>query len=153
MSHQIGLALSLLLLAGCTDSPAEPVDPCGTSAFPLRGAASGPTIVDVGLEVQTGGIVLVATATDPQGTSNLIGVLQSASVFPDTRCVGVPLQMQDDLAGSGLEETFGTVVDATTNRPLYLAIAAATRWPVAVDFRDKDGNRTTGRVMARIERP
>jgi hypothetical protein len=39
---------------------------------------------------------------------------------------------------AGVEETFGTVVEAE-GAGLHQAIATATRWPVELDFRDVDG--------------
>lgn len=150
MTARRTLALSLMALSGCTESSTAPVDRCDLSPLPLRSGAAAPVVTEVTLEVQTSGIVLAATADDPQGTSDLLGVRQTAGIFPDMRCEGMPLLLGDDLAGSGLEETFGTVADAVAHRSLYTAISTAERWPVVVDFRDKSGNRTTGRVMARV---
>lgn len=148
-----GAAVAVLSAAACGDGGLVLVENlCSTQALPLTGDAAGPVVVDVGLEVQPGGIVLFATATDPDGTDNLLDVLQSVSVFPDSRCQGTPATLTDDLAGSGVEETFGTVVSASDDAAWYAAIAAADRWPVAVDFADLDGNRTQGRVMARVVR-
>lgn len=142
------------LFGACGDDPAGPAaDRCQTVALPLTGVAAGPTVVDVGLEIQPGvGVVIVATATDPQGDENLRDVLQSVGVFPDENCEGSPLTLRDDLVGSGIEETFGTAVDATDRPALFAAISAALDWPVEVDFVDLDGNRTTGRTRARIIR-
>ena len=142
--------LSFLALANCDNGPVEPANLCATVPLPLHGAAAGPVVVDVGLEVQPGIIVVVATATDPQGTTNLGGLLQSVGVFANARCEGSPLTIQDDLAGSGVEETFGTAVDSLVNGTLYNAIAGATTWPVTVDFQDMDGNHTIGRVLADV---
>jgi hypothetical protein len=148
------IALLLLLaspvMAACGDDSTEPGNLCETVSLPLHGAAQGPVVVDVGLEVQAGGIVLVATGTDPQGTANFGSLLQSAGVFVDLRCEGSPLIIQDDLAGSGVEETFGTVVDQAGNPALYGAIAAAATWPVTVDFQDIDGHHTIGNVLAAV---
>jgi len=103
--------------------------------------------------VQQGtGIVVFATATDPQGSADLRDVLQSVGVFPDERCEGAPIVIQDDLVGSGIEETFGTAVEASSKQSLYASIAAAATWPVELDFRDIGGNRTTGHVRARVTR-
>jgi hypothetical protein len=123
-----------------------------TVALPLTGAAAGPTVTDVGLEAQASGIVVIATATDPQGTADLQDVVQVISVYPDSECAGSPIAIQDDLSGSGVEETFGTVVEVSASPALYEAIANAERWPVEVDFGDRDDNRTAGRVMARVIR-
>lgn len=145
------LLLTSPAIAGCGGDSTEPGNPCETASLPLHGAAQGPVVVDVGLEIQAGGIVLVATATDPQGTANFGSLLQSAGVFVDLRCEGSPLVIEDDLAGSGVEETFGTVVDQAGNPALYGAIAATASWPVTVDFQDIDGHHTIGRVMAAVE--
>ena len=150
MNRAALLLILSLALAAC-DGTTEP-DGCMTSALPLAGGAGAPVVVAVGLEVQTEGIVLVATATDPQGTDDLVDVEQSIGVFPDARCTGTPIVLVDDLAGSGVEETFGTAADAATSPALYAAISAAQAWPVEVDFRDRDGNRTQGRVLAQIIR-
>ncbi|HEX6134421.1 MAG TPA: hypothetical protein VFZ24_10670 [Longimicrobiales bacterium] len=135
----------------CGEDPVIIVDRCEAVALPLSGSADAPVVTDVGLEVQTGIIVALATATDPQGSANLSNVIQRLGVFPDPpSCRESPLILQDDLAGSGVEESFGTVVDAAANPALFNAIAAAQEWPVDVDFADADGNRTTGRVRARV---
>ena len=141
-----------VLVAGCDPGPSAPQDHCDAAGLPLRGVAAGPTVTDVGLEVQSGSIVIVATATDPQGTDNLRGVLQSVGVFTSTTCAGEPISLEDDLSGSGIEETFGTVLRESTQPALYAQIASAQRWPVSVRFRDRDGNETGGRVMARVIR-
>jgi hypothetical protein len=148
-----------LLLAGfavlgseCGKNGTSPFSPCVTEDLPLSGDTDGPVVTDVGLEVQAGGIVVVATATDPQGDDNLRDVFQSVGVFPDESCEGSPIVIMDDLAYSGVEETFGTAVDASTDPDLYDAIAAASDWPVEVTFKDVDGHTTSGRVRARIIR-
>lgn len=144
--------LSISVVA-CGDKPVTAVDDaCRTVALPLRGNANAPTVTDVGLEVQTSGIVVVATVSDAQGSESMRDVLQAIGVFPDSRCEGTAIVLRDDLAYSGVEETFGTAVDASGDPALYNAIAAAVTWPVEVDFADIDGNRTTGRVRARIIR-
>jgi hypothetical protein len=149
MRRMMLVGLTTLLVA-CDDSTS--LDFCQLSALPLRGNADGPTVTAVGLEIQSTEIVLVATATDPQGSANLRDIPQSIGVFPDNRCEGAPLRLEDDLAESGVEETFGTVVTSTGNAALYQAIAAASSWPVEVDFIDVDGNGVAGRVGARIIR-
>jgi hypothetical protein len=150
-SKPVLLLLVVLALGSCGEDPTEP-NPCATAPLPLHGTTAGPVVVDVGLEVQSSGIVVVATATDPQGTANLDTPLQSVGVFPDLRCEGVPIVILDDLVGSGIEETFGTVVESAVNPALYNAIAGAASWPVTVDFQDLDGNHTIGRVPA-VVRP
>ncbi len=148
-----GLAI-LLSRASCGDGTA-PIDEdlCMTDPLPLSGVPNGPTITDVGLELQPGeGVIIVATATDPQGTDNLLNVLQTVGVFPDKECRGAPITLQDDLVGSGIEETFGTVVSFTADSALYVAIEAESAWPVELSFADADGNQTVGRTSARIIR-
>jgi hypothetical protein len=146
LSTMVPLAL---LVIGCGDEIAPVEDPCQAVALPLTGPAAGPTVTDVALEAQTGdGIVVLATATDPQGGDNLRDVLQTIGVFPDKRCEGEPILLQDDLVDSGVEESFGIAADASS--PLFAEIAAATTWPVSVEFSDLDGNRVTAHVMARI---
>lgn len=151
MRHRlIAILVPLVVLTACEDDATDPGNECAAAGLPLSGAEAAPTIVEVGLEVQTGYIVVLATATDPQGSENLFGVLQSVGVFPDLTCAGAPIVLQDDLVGSGVQETFGTAVDAQVNPALYDAISSATFWPVEVDFRDQDGNRTSGRVLASV---
>jgi hypothetical protein len=131
----------------------DPDDMCQPVALPLAGSLSGPTVTDVALEPQVGeGIIVLATATDPQGSDNMLDVLQTIGVFPDAGCEGPPIPIQDDLACSGCEESFGIAVSASTNPALFDAIAAAVTWPVTVEFSDLDGNRTSGQVLARIAR-
>lgn len=147
------LAVLLLpALVACDDDPTE-LQGCMLSDLPLQGSAAAPRVVDVALEAQPSGIVILATATDPQGTEDLLGVLQAVGVYPDPGCQEAPLVMRDDLAGSGVEESFGMVVDAAASPALYAAIAAADEWPVQLDFRDASGNRTTGIILARVIAP
>ena len=147
------LILACIGFAACgTDGVTIDEDPCMTLTLPLSGGPAAPVITDVGLEIQTSDIVIVATATDPQGSENLRDVLQSVGVYPDSECEGAPITLRDDLVASGVEETFGTVVDTSDNPALFAAIAAASFWPVEVDFMDLDGNRTAGRLRARIIR-
>jgi hypothetical protein len=147
---RLWLGLISLPLLSCGDSTIDSSSECETVALPLAGTANAPTVTDVGLEIQIDAVVLVATAVDPQGDANVQNVPQTIGVFPDDRCAGAPMVLQDDLAYSGVEETFGTVVSSTDNPTLYHTIAAAPNWPVEVDFVDLDGNQTTGRVRARI---
>ncbi|HEX2165738.1 MAG TPA: hypothetical protein VHG09_00750 [Longimicrobiales bacterium] len=145
------LLVTVAFVAACGDDEATaPAARCQTVSLPVSGSAAAPVITDVGLEVQPSGIVVVATVTDPQGTSNLLGVEQSIGVFSDALCGGSPIDVRDDIAESGIEETFGTVVDAAVNPDLHGAISAAQAWPVEVDMSDLDGNRTNARVLARI---
>ena len=92
------------------------------------------------LDVRFESIVALATVTDPQGTANLLDVEQGIKVFPDLQCQGEPIFLRDDLAGSGVEESFGTV--ALAGSPLYATIGREIGWPVEVLFRDAEGNLT-----------
>lgn len=122
-------------------------------SLPLGGEANAPMVTAVALEDQGGQrIVVHVTATDPQGDADLIDVNQTVGVFRNDRCEGTPILLQDDLAGSGIEESFGTAVDTTTDADLYAAIAGAETWPVELTFRDAGGNAVSGRVEARVFR-
>jgi hypothetical protein len=145
-------ALSVSLVA-CGDEATSPAaDECQVVALPLSGDANGPLVTDVAIELQEGdGVIVLATATDPQGTPDLRDVPQIIRVFQDASCDRSPIVMQDDLAGSGQEESFGSA--APWGSELYDAIAATESWPVEVDFRDADGNATSGRVLARVIHP
>ena len=147
------IALSIGATACVDDGVQPPASECTLRALPFTDAPNGPLILDVGLEIQVGeGIIVVATASDPQGSDNLDDVLQSVGVYPDDGCRGTPLTLLDDLVGSGVEETFGTAVPVDTYPTLVAEITAALSWPVHVDFRDLDGHRTRGDVLARIIR-
>lgn len=138
---------------GCGEDPSAPADPCGLQDLPLQGQVSGPTVTDVALEDQGGQrIVVLVTATDPQGDADLVGVVQTLRVFRSNACEGAPIVLQDDLAGSGVEESFGTAVDTTTDAPLYRDISASDWWPVELSFKDAGGNTVEGRVAARVFR-
>ena len=142
----------LFAVVSCTGGSGSTavLDPCQVAALPVQGEPNAPTVTDVALELQpTVGVVLLATAIDPQGTDNLVGVLQTIGVFPDNDCEGSLIVVHDDLAGSGVEESFGTVIPAS-NQALFDGIAGATDWPVEIEFRDLDGHETSARVRARI---
>jgi hypothetical protein len=143
----------VLSLVACSDDATDPaVDECQLAELPLSGDSNGPLVTDVAIDLQEGdGVTVLATATDPQGTANLRDVPQIIRVFQDPRCERSPIVMQDDLAGSGVEESFGSA--APPSSELYGAIAATNGWPVEVDFRDADGNATSGRVLARVIHP
>jgi hypothetical protein len=124
---------------------------CQIEELPVQGSSNAPLVTDVALEVQNGGgIVLHATASDPQGTDDLRDVPQIIRVFQDVLCETSPIVMQDDLVASGVEETFGTAVAPGT--ALYATIAAAESWPVELEFRDADDNTSSAQVMARVFR-
>ena len=78
--------------------------------------------------------------------------MQSVGVYPDAQCEGVPFSLLDDLVGLGVEETFGTAIDASETAIYSTISAAPATWPVRVDFSDVDGNHTTGDVLARLIR-
>ena len=142
--------LSLLIVSCSDDAGTNGADSCQVVDLPLTGNPDAPVVTDVALEAQAGdGIVVLATATDPQGSDDLRDVLQTVRVFQDVRCELSPIVLQDDLAGSGVEESFGIAVPAT-NQSLFATIAEAESWPVAVEFRDIDDNSTSGRVLARV---
>ena len=124
---------------------------CKLEELPVQGSTRAPLVTDVALEVQgRDGIVLHATISDPQGGDDLEDIPQIVRVFQDPFCETSPIVLQDDLVGSGVEETFGMAVAPATT--LYDAIAASESWPVEVDFRDADDNRTQARVLARVFR-
>lgn len=154
-TSKLAAAMTVLHLGlgacGDTGGPEVLETLCEPQALPFAGAADAPSVTDVGLEIQASGIVPVATASDPQGFANVDGVLQTVGVYPDALCEGAPIELQDDLAGVGIEETFGTAVPSTQT-DLYTAISAATTWPVRVRFSDIDGNVTEGDVTARLIR-
>lgn len=145
----LALAALPLVLAACGDDPAGSTS-CDPVMLPFSGGTNAPRVTHVGLEVQESGIVLVATATDPQGTANLLTVQQSMGVYRDAECRTTPIMLEDDLSESGVEETFGTAVDAAQNATLYNTIAAAATWPVLIDFKDIDGNRSAAVVRAQV---
>jgi hypothetical protein len=145
------LCLSLLSCGGDSSGPVGQ-DSCQAEELPLSGEQNAPVITDVALETQTGdGVVVLVTAADPQGSENLRDVLQIVRVFQDQGCDSSPIVLQDDLAYSGVQESFGVAVPSS--QPLFNTIAASDSWPVAVEFSDANGNTTSGRVMARIIQP
>jgi len=125
---------------------------CATRDIPFSDAIDAPTLTDVTLECQSLSIVVLATATDPQGSSNLQDVIQTIGVFPNVECQGAQIIVQDDFAGSGVEESFGDAFLAAANQALYDQICACDSWPVQVQLEDADGNVTSGRVVARVTR-
>jgi hypothetical protein len=150
---RILLAVVSLGLVACGDEATDTgADECQLVDLPVSGGANGPLVTDVAIELQEGdGVVVLATATDPQGSRDLRDVPQIIRVFQDARCERSPIVMQDDLAGSGQEESFGSA--APWGSELYNTIAPTEGWPVEVDFRDTDGNETVGRVLARVIHP
>jgi hypothetical protein len=152
---RLSVPLCLLCIA-CGDGSEPPGiggdGSCETVDLPVRGDRDAPLITDVALEVQMDeGIVVLVTASDPQGSENLQDVPQIVRVFQDAGCVGSPIVLQDDLAYSGVEESFGVAVPASDGA-LFSAISAAESWPVELDFRDSDDNSTSAQVLARVLR-
>jgi hypothetical protein len=144
-----------VILLSCGDDDVGPNgdDSCQVVDLPLSGEQNAPIITDVALEAQSGdGIVVLVTAADPQGSANLRDVLQIVRVFQDYRCNGSPIVVQDEVASSGVQESFGVAVPSS-NQSLFNTIVAAESWPVALEFTDVNGNATSGRVMARIVQP
>jgi hypothetical protein len=149
-----GFIVLCLGLGSCGDET-TPLDSdlCQVVDLPLSGEQNAPVITDVALDAQSGdGIVVLVTAADPQGSGNLRDVLQIVRVFQDYRCNGSPIVVQDDVASSGVQESFGVAVPSS-NQSLFNTIVAADSWPVALEFTDVNGNATSGRVMARIVQP
>jgi hypothetical protein len=149
--------LLLLSLAACGDDTGPNGrsgggnGDCELEELPVQGSSNAPLVTDVALEVQdVDGIVLHATASDPQGDEDLVDIPQIIRVFQDPLCETSPIVLQDDLVGSGIEESFGTAVEPGT--ALYDAIAAAETWPVEVEFRDAGDHTTSGQVLARVFR-
>jgi hypothetical protein len=149
LKSSLGFLLVSWTLAGCDGDSSGPSQDCGAATLPWGASALAPRITDIALEAQPSGIIVLVTATDTE-PAGLAGVQQSLGVYRDAACTTTPIIVVDDLAGSGVEESFGTAVDAATDATLYATISAAAQWPVVVDFSDADGNRTTGRVMARV---
>ncbi len=153
MTRSVFIVLWLGLVS-CGDDP-TPLDSdlCQVVDLPLSGEQNAPVITDVALDAESGdGIVVLVTAADPQGSGNLRDVLQIVRVFQDYRCNGSPIVVQDDVASSGVQESFGVAVPSS-NQSLFNTIVAADSWPVALEFTDVNGNATSGRVMARIVQP
>ena len=125
---------------------------CQTRDLPLTDSADAPTLLEVKLECQPSSVVVLATATDPQGSANLQDVQQTIGVYPDENCVGTPLTVQDDFVGADIEESFGDVLTRAGNPALYDHICGCNRWPVQVQLVDADGHTTNGRVVAVVTR-
>jgi hypothetical protein len=158
--YRCALILALAVLPACDGDTATNQDnqqpnecyegSCTTNDLPFSQSADAPTLVDIKLECQPNSIVVLATVTDAQGTPNLLQINQTIGVFPDKDCQETSFEVEDDLAGSGLEESFGDVVLTVENPDLYALICSCETWPAEVEFRDADGNTTTGRVVATV---
>ena len=84
---------------------------CDAAALPVQGASDAPIVTSVILEVSDAGVTVLATATDAQGSANLLDVTQSVGVYADDTCGGTTIVIEDDLSGSGVEEAFGLVIE------------------------------------------
>jgi hypothetical protein len=151
--------LSLMSLLACSESdPMSGPGPCisadcGVRSLPMSDAADAPALIEAALECQSHAVVALVTVTDPQGTDDLLTVQQSVGVATNDNCSGTPILLQDDLAGSGLEESFGDAVRADTMPGLYEAICGCTEWAIQVELSDLEGNTTSGWVAARVTVP
>ena len=123
---------------------------CTTRDLPLVDGPDAPSLIDMKLECQPQSVVVLATATDPQGSANLQDVMQTIGVYTDRSCSGTPLTVQDDFVGVDVEESFGDAFRRADNPALYDQICGCTQWPVLVDMVDADGHTTTGRVVAAV---
>lgn len=157
MIYRCALILALAVLPACGRDTATNQQrnacyegSCTTNDLPFGQSADAPTLVEIKLECQPKSIVVLATVTDAQGTDNLLQINQTIGVFPDKDCRETSIVVEDDLAGSGLEESFGDVILASENPDLYALICSRETWPVEVEFRDADGNTTTERVVATV---
>ena len=154
MRPLLAMALGAAVLASCggDGTGAAVEDLCNTTALPLSGHPEGPTVTDVRLVFQGAYIVAYATATDPQGTADLMNVQQQVSVFVDERCTGESIMLRDYLAESGQEKSFGIAVVFNEDQSLYNELVFAVTWPVGLVFADAAGHTTVGRVRARVMR-
>jgi hypothetical protein len=130
----------------------EPPPSCETESLPFSADEDGPVVLDIQLQVLEEGIAVVATVADPQGSDDLRRVTQRVGVFWDD-CDDPSYSVTGRINNSGRAKSFGIVLDAAVNPPLYASIASASTWPVYVDFADDDGHRVRGRVMARVVIP
>ncbi|TPW16640.1 MAG: hypothetical protein FD129_689 [bacterium] len=146
------LAVTLAVSACSDDDGDDPsANACNTENLPLTDDADGPVLTEVTLECQGANINVLATITDPQGDDDLLQVIQRIIVHGRSDCEGdLAYEVVDDVAGSGLEESFGIALDRATNAALFDQICSVTEWPVQVQLYDASGNVTTGRVMARV---
>jgi hypothetical protein len=151
----MAVALVTPVVIQCTASDSagpSQVDMCNATTLPLSGAVDGPTVTDVRLQFEGSFIVVHAIASDPQGTDDLLNVTQQISVFQDKQCAGSFLTLRESLMGSGVNQSFGTVVTFGEDQSLYNQMVLAVTWPVGVVFADASGNTTVGRVLARVVR-
>ena len=143
--------LALCVVALACDEPTDPLLPgCEPAELPVQGHANAPIVVDVALEVQGDRVVVLATATDPQGSADLADVEQTIRVHEERACEGGEVTLADDLSESGVEEAFGTAFTRDDNASRFDFLASVATWPVEVDFVDVDGNRTAALVNARV---
>ena len=59
-------------------------------------------------------------------------------------CSDAGIELIDDVSGSGVEGSFGTVVERETEPDLHGAICGCSHWPVSFRLRDKSGNEMSG---------
>ena len=154
MHRLMAIALVAPFFFHCTagDPTAPQVDMCNASALPLAGDIAGPTVTDVRLQFEGSFIVAHAIATDPDGTDDLVNVLQQITVFQDDRCTGGFIILRETLMASGMDQSFGIAVTFNEDQSLYNELVFAVTWPVGVVFSDASGHTTTGRVRARVVR-
>ena len=125
---------------------------CGLD-LPLRATPPAPVLTAIRLECQEGRYLnLMATVTDPQGDADLRDVPQVFQVFDGPDCARARWTVTDDVAGSGLDESFGVVFERDTAPTVFDAICASERWPVRAQLRDASGSRTEGLVSAVVSR-
>ena len=149
----LGIVLATTMVeTGCSDDDNDDVgDSCSTESLPLIDGAAGPVLTEVILECQGDNLNVLATLTDPEGDADLLGVIQTITLFGREDCEGDPnFEVMDDVAGSGLEESFGIVLTRGANTELFDQICGLTEWPVEVNLHDASGHQTFGRVMARV---
>jgi hypothetical protein len=149
------LLLALVLgVAACSDDDDNggDGDSCNTESLPLSDDADGPVLTDLVLECQGGAFLnLFATITDAQGTPDLEDVVQRLIVYGQDDCKGaVEFELMDDVSGSGVEESFGIVIERAGHEALFDQICASQEWPVEIHLYDNSAHHTFGRAMARV---
>jgi hypothetical protein len=151
----MAIALVSPLFLQCTGGdPSGPTqaDLCNATTLPLSGSPDGPTVTDVRLQFEGSIIYAHVIATDPQGTDDLLNVIQRITVFQDRQCAGSFVTLRKSLMGSGVDESFGAVLTFGEDQSLYNEMVFAVTWPVGVVVADASGNATMGRVLARVVR-
>jgi len=118
--------------------------------LPLGAGGDAPTVVDVRLDCDSSDLVLNLTVEDPQGIADIYPVDQIARVYTSSDCSGSPIELIEDIAVLGDEESFDVAISQVDDPALYATVSASPTWPVYVDIRDTTGNRSTGVVAARV---